>query len=81
MALEAELLCHSPRSSSMKPLRSERLKSITVLEKHSTSEGEQVDGAATRVQEEGTCVEKQLSVSLGAAGREFEAIALRDKEQ
>lgn len=57
------------------------LNQLTVLEKHSKSEGGEVDGVATREQEEGTCVEKQISASLGAAGREFEAVALQDKDQ
>lgn len=65
----------------MKPLRSERLKSITGLEKHNISEVDEVDGVATRVQEGGTCLEKQLSVSLGATRRKFGAVALQDKEQ
>lgn len=58
MGPDAELLCRSPRSSSMKPLRSESLKSIAVLEKHSTREGDEVDGVATRMQGGGTCLGK-----------------------
>lgn len=52
-----------------------------MLEKHSSGEGDEVDGVATRVLEGGTSLEKQLSVRLGASGREFEAIVLQDKEQ
>lgn len=57
------------------------LNQLAGLEKHSKSEGGEVDRVAMREQEEGTCVEKQISVSLGAAEREFEAVALQDKDR